>query len=424
MSVDTCDVAVVGAGPTGLSAAIALTRRGVKNVIVFERSAQAGGIPRHCGHPPFGMREFGRILTGPAYARRLAEAAAAAGVTIMTNHTVMHVGADGLLTVAATDGVRVIRATRILIATGARETTRAQQLVSGTRPLGVMNTAALQAFIYQEGRVPFRRPIIVGSELVALSAVLTCKSHGIRPVAMVETRPVIQARPLFFALPRLLGIPVLAGAEILAIEGLPRVSGLNVRKRDGTEAVLACDGVIFSGRFTPEAALAEACGLLFDPATGGPAIDQDGRSSVPSIFAAGNMVHPIETAGHCWSEGRRIGHAIAADIHSSARTVALAPTGPSPTRPSPQRHIKMGPGLTYVVPQHLTPTSDGEARCLNIRASGAVRGRLVLSDGRGRPLRTIQIDAMPQQPIRFPLKGLDLAANNGDDLQLRLEPRP
>lgn len=69
--VANAEVLVIGAGPAGLAAATRLKSLGVRNVIVVDREQQAGGIPRHCGHPPFGMREFGRVLTGPVYARRL-----------------------------------------------------------------------------------------------------------------------------------------------------------------------------------------------------------------------------------------------------------------------------------------------------------------------------------------------------------------
>ena len=85
---DTCDVAIVGGGPAGLSAAVELRRQGVARVVVLERFGRAGGIPRHCGHPPFGMREFRRVLSGPAYARRLVATAEDAGVEIRTDHTV------------------------------------------------------------------------------------------------------------------------------------------------------------------------------------------------------------------------------------------------------------------------------------------------------------------------------------------------
>ncbi|MDO1994571.1 NAD(P)-binding protein, partial [Escherichia coli] len=55
-----------GAGPAGLAAAIERRRQGVARVCVLERAGEAGGIPRHCAHPPFGLREHGRLLTGPA----------------------------------------------------------------------------------------------------------------------------------------------------------------------------------------------------------------------------------------------------------------------------------------------------------------------------------------------------------------------
>jgi thioredoxin reductase len=412
MSAEAYDVAIVGGGPTGLSAATELKRMGVARVVILERGAEAGGIPRHCGHPPFGLREFARILTGPAYARRLVRTAKEAGVTILTKHTVVGKGPDGVLTVAGPDGIVMVQASRILIATGAREATRAQLLVPGLRPLGVMNTAALQAFIYQEQRVPFRRPIIVGSELVSLSAVLTCRSHGIRPVAMVESHSLLQARGAFFAMPHLLGVPVITGAEILAIEGSPRVSSVRLRLNDGTETVLECDGVIFSGRFVAEASLAEASALALDRGTGGPAIDQHGHSSDPHTFAAGNVVHPIETAGHCWAEGRRVARAIAAELKSSAKPQADEFRG---------RNVVAGAGLKYVVPQRLTAAGAGAALGLNLRAAGAARGRLMLSDASGALLREQRISATPQQPIRFSLAGLDLT-RDGSDLRLTLEP--
>ena len=50
-------VAVVGGGPAGLSAAIELRRRGVPGVVVLDREAEAGGIPRHARHQGFGLRD-------------------------------------------------------------------------------------------------------------------------------------------------------------------------------------------------------------------------------------------------------------------------------------------------------------------------------------------------------------------------------
>ena len=82
------DVAIIGGGPAGLSAAMALREAGINDIVVIEREREAGGIPRHCGHPPFGIREFRRLYTGLAYARRLVEEARKSGASLLTSHTV------------------------------------------------------------------------------------------------------------------------------------------------------------------------------------------------------------------------------------------------------------------------------------------------------------------------------------------------
>ncbi|MBT7715760.1 MAG: NAD(P)-binding protein, partial [Deltaproteobacteria bacterium] len=75
-----CDVAIIGAGPAGLAAAATLKKQGIKSVLVLDREIEAGGIPRHCGHPPFGVIEYARLMTGPSYAKRLVATAQKAGV--------------------------------------------------------------------------------------------------------------------------------------------------------------------------------------------------------------------------------------------------------------------------------------------------------------------------------------------------------
>ena len=165
-----CDVAIVGGGPAGVAAALELRRRGVKRVVILEREEAAGGVPRHCGHPPFGMREFCRILTGPAYARKLCQAALAAGVDVRPHTAVTTLRPFGELDVATPAGPAEIVARRVVLATGGRESPRSARRVSGDRPVGVITTGTLQQSVYIEGLKPFRRPVVVGTELVSLSA--------------------------------------------------------------------------------------------------------------------------------------------------------------------------------------------------------------------------------------------------------------
>ena len=304
------DVLIIGGGPAGVAAALRLKRRGVARVLILEREAELGGVPRHCGHPPFGMREFGRMLTGPAYARRLRAAAEKAGVEILLQHSVVRLQAGGVLEIATPEGRKELRALRVLLATGARETPRAARLLGGDRPQGVLNTGALQAHIFLHGSVPFRRPVVVGTELVSLSSLATCRGHGIRPAAMLEAGSRAVARWPLTLFPSLLRIPLHYGAEIAEICGGAQVE--SVKLRDGRE--IFCDGVLLTGRFTPESSLARMGHLAIDAGSGGPVVDQYGRCSDAAYFAAGNLLRGIETAGWSFREGAAIADYIADDL--------------------------------------------------------------------------------------------------------------
>ncbi len=385
---ETWDVAVVGGGPAGLGAAIALKRQGVARVVVLERDGEAGGIPRQCGHPPFGLREFGWVMRGPTYARRLRARALACGVEIRTQHSVTALLPGGTLALTCPDGPFHLAARRVVMATGAREQTRAGRLLSGTRPTGVINTATLQDCVYLKGIAPLRRPVIVGTELVALSAVLTCLRHGMRPVAVIEPAARAVARWPLGLFPRLFGIPVLTSTRLVQIEGRDQVEGVRVEGPAGTRH-LACDGVVLSGQFLPESALVRASHLACDPFTRGPVVDQAGRCSDPAYFAAGNMLRPIETAGWCHREGLRTGHAVAQDLAGEA---------PAPLAV----RVRPGAGVAWVLPQRLVLSQPGG---LSLRADAPVRGRLTVRQG-DRVLWSRAISTRPERRIAIPASAL------------------
>ncbi|VAV99536.1 Putative oxidoreductase [hydrothermal vent metagenome] len=307
------DVIVIGGGPAGLSAAVALKQAGVSRVVVLEREETAGGIPRHCGHPPFGMREFKRIYTGPQYARRLVEWALAAGVEIQTLTTVVEAMPGAKLLVSSDQGISKMSARRIIYATGTRETPRSARLISGSRPLGVMNTGALQTMVYLKNCKPFERPVIVGTELVSFSAIATCRHMGIKPVAMIEENARITTRlPLGLSAP-IMGVPLYKNTRLVAIQGGDRVSGVEVEYADGKRTI-DCDGVVLTGKFIPEASLARCGHLKIDAATGAPVTDESGHCSDPTYFAVGNVLKPLKTAGKSWHEGRKTGWLVAEDL--------------------------------------------------------------------------------------------------------------
>lgn len=400
------DVAIVGGGPSGIAAALELRRRGVARVLIVEREQVLGGIPRHCAHSPFGMREFGRVMTGPAFARRLDAEARRAGIGILAGHAVTALEPGGVLALTGPEGLARIRARRILLATGTREATRAQRLLPGERPLGVMNTAALQAHVALERLRPFRAPVIVGTELVSMSAIWTCLSAGIRPVAVVEANPRPTARWPLTLFPRLKGIPLHLGAEITDIRGPGRLSGITLRTPSGPRDI-ACDGLVLTGRFRPEAALPLAAGLAIDAGSMGPEVDQFGRTADPLVFACGNLLRPVETGGWAFREGRAVGAAIARDLAAGLppadAAIAVRAEGP----------------LRLALPQRLVQGTAAPALDrFQLRMATEARGRLILGDAAGREIWAARGHWRPERRITVPLPDLSGA---GADLTFRME---
>jgi NADPH-dependent 2,4-dienoyl-CoA reductase/sulfur reductase-like enzyme len=383
-------VAILGGGPAGLSAAQRLVELGIREIVLIEREEALGGVPRHCGHPAFGLREFHRLLGGPAYARRLA--AAAVGIEIRSRTTVTAIEPGGRVRLLDPDrGESGLEAKAILLAFGVRETPRSARLIGGDRPWGVVTTGALQQFVYLQKIRPFRRAVIVGSELVAFSALLTLRHGGIAAAAMIEEGPRITARRPADILARLaLGVPVLTSTRLLAIHGIGKVESVEV-ERAGKREHIACDGIVFTGRFRPETGILATSHITLDPATGGPAIDQYWRSSDSDVFVAGNLLHPVETAGVAWAEGRAAADAIAA--HLAGRLPA----------PAPAIAVTAKPPLRYVYPQRLVaPIAGLSPLLLKARADRAARGRLrLLADG--RELWSRRMSLLPERRISLPI---------------------
>jgi len=390
------DVVILGAGPAGLAAATRLAALGIKDLVVLDRESEPGGVPRHCGHVAFGLREFHRPMSGPAYARRLAEAAA--GIDIRTRMTVTAIEPGGRVHVVHPDsGPATLSGRAVLLAFGVRETPRSTQLVSGDRPVGVTTTGALQQFVYLSRIRPFRRAVVVGSELVAFSALLTLRHGGIEAAAMIEEGPRITARrPADWVARLALGVPVLTGTKLLAIRGLDRVEAVEI-ERDGRRQAIACDGVVFTGRFRPETAILAGSHLEIDRGSGGPAIDQHWRCSDPAFFAAGNLLHPVETAGVAWAEGRAAADAIAAflagTLPPAASTLAVKATAP----------------LKYIYPQRLSlPAAAISPLLFKLRTARAAKGNLrLVADGRLLWRRRMTI--LPERRLSLPLSRIPRA---------------
>lgn len=314
------DVVIIGSGPSGIAAATALSNAGVKNIVVYEREPEIGGIPRHTHHPSFGLLVFKRPMSGPKFIAALLRRCQNVSFEASTSITAIHKG--GNLDVATASGIRTVRARHIILATGARETPRHARLVSGLRPNAVTTTGALQQFIYSTKTRPFKHPVIVGTELVSFSALWTLRSAGIKTVAMIEENARITAYRPATLLARLLGVPIYHRATVTDICDFAGLNQITIESQATGPLDIACDGVIFSGKFTGENTLARASHLALCSDTQLPKLDQNWLSSDPAISVIGNATHPADMGDQCYQEGLRAGKYIAELLTGRAQVSA------------------------------------------------------------------------------------------------------
>ncbi len=304
----SADVVVIGAGPAGLTAATRLRDLGVPAVLVLEREAEAGGIPRHSDHTGYGLRDLRSVLTGPVYARRLTESAREAGVDIRTSATVTDWADDRSVLVTSPVGRQRVDARAVVLATGARERARPARLIPGDRPAGVLTTGQLQNLVHVQHRPVGKRAVVVGSELVSWSAVLTLRQAGCTTALMTTEHERPESYAAFSVPGRVgLGVTVARHCRVVRVMGKDRVSAVELlHLGTGARRVFPCDTVVFTGDWIPDHELARLRGIDMDPGHKGPVVDTALRTSAVGIFAAGNLLHPVDTADIAALDGRHV----------------------------------------------------------------------------------------------------------------------
>jgi thioredoxin reductase len=310
--VEKVAVAVVGGGPAGLTAAASLAAGVGGDVLVIEREAQTGGIPRHSDHLGYGIRDLRRFISGPAYARRLTAMATDAGAVLETEAMVTGWSGTRRLQVTSPLGRRVVEADAVVLATGARERPRPARLIPGDRPEGVYTTGQLQNLVHLHHAAVGTRAVVIGAELVSWSAVLTLREAGCATVAMTTAYPRSEAYAAFRLPGRaLLKERVLTRSRVVRINGKHRVTSVVVEHlATGVRRTIECDTVVTTGEWVPDHEIARAGGLVLDAGTRGPLVDAGLRTSSPGVFAVGNLLHPVDTADAAALDGRHVARAV------------------------------------------------------------------------------------------------------------------
>ena len=403
-------VVIVGGGPAGLRAATALAGHAPGEVLVLERESVAGGIPRHCAHAGFGLRDLGRFLSGPRYAEVMVSRAIDAGARIMTSSMATGWAGERCLQVTTPAGRLEIHAEVIILATGARERPRAARLVPGSRCSGVLTTGELQSLVHLKHQAIGSRAVIVGSELVSWSAVLTLRDAGCRRTLLVTESPRSQAYAVASAFGRIaLRTPLRTQTRLIRVIGDREVTAVEV-ERQGERDRIPCDTVIFTGDWIPDHELARAAGLPIDAASKSPIVDTALQTPRDGIFAIGNLVHPVDTADVAALDGAAVAPAVLARL-------AGKPVAPSVLT------LTVEPPLRWIAPSRIAMDDPHPPRGRYLAWSDELRlfPRVVATqDGRVIGSRQLPWPCAPGRMFRIPATVLGHADPAGSEVRIHL----
>ena len=348
------DVLVIGAGPAGLAAAIAAKKAGVDNLIVLEREDHPGGILRQCIHNGFGLHRFKEELTGPEYAQRDINTAYEMGIDIRTGVTVLSVSEEKRVTAVSRErGLQVFQAKAIVLAMGCRERPRGALAIPGTRCSGIYSAGTAQKFVNLEGYMPGRKVVILGSGDIGLIMARRMTLQGAKVLACVELMPYSSGlnRNIVQCLQDY-GIPLYLSHTVIDIHGKERLSGVTVAKVDenrrpipGTEIEFECDTLLLSVGLIPENELSAGAGVALSPVTSGAIVSDTLETSIPGIFACGNVLHVHDLVDHVSNESFRAGEMAARYAKGERREGREIP-------------VKDGQGVRGVVPQKILMEDD------------------------------------------------------------------
>ena len=344
------DVVVIGSGPGGLAAAIEAKKGGADDVLVIERDVELGGILLQCIHNGFGLQTFKEDLPGPEYAQRYINEAKTLGITFLMDTMVMDVTSQRKLYLTSRDlGYIEVDAHAIVLAMGCRERTRAQVRIPGYRPNGVFTAGTAQRWVNVEGYMPGNNFVILGSGDIGMIMARRLTFEGAHVERVLEIQSYLSglSRNYVQCLDDW-GIPLQLQYTVKKIIGKNRVEAIEAVAVDdkwnfipGSEEIIPCDTLLLSVGLIPENELSKKAGVLLDPVTGGPYVDEHFQTSVPGIFAAGNVVHVYDLVDYVSMAGSEAGRSAAefalAEKERSARYIPLVP----------------GKNVRYIVPHKL-----------------------------------------------------------------------
>ena len=401
------DLVIVGGGPAGLAAAYSAWQHGLRDILILERDNELGGILNQCIHNGFGLHRFGEQLTGPEYAGRCIELLRSTGVRVELGTMVLDVTPDKKIhCVSREKGYQILEARSIILCMGCRERTRGAIGIPGSRPAGIYTAGAAQRYVNMEGYLVGKRVLILGSGDIGLIMARRMTLEGAQVQGGAELMPysgglkrnIVQCLDDF-------GIPLKLSHTVVDIQGKERVEGITLARVEngkpvpGTEEHYDCDTLLLSCGLLPENELSRAAGVALSPITSGPLVNESLETSIPGVFAAGNVLHVHDLVDYVSEEAGAAGAQAAAYLQNGEQDAPAIP-------------VHCENGVRYTVPATVRPACAGDTVTIRFRVGGVFKNKKIavyLGDtcifSRKRPVLA------PGEMETVRLKGADLRAH-------------
>lgn len=411
-----CDIAIIGAGPAGLSAAISAKKEGAERVIIVERDNHSGGVLQQCIHPGFGLTYYKEELTGPEYTERLLREALELGVELLLESMVLEVlpEENTIICVNKEYGITNVVCKSIILAMGCRERTRQNIMIPGTRPAGIYTAGTAQRLVNMQNAMVGRRVVILGSGDIGMIMARRMTLEGAEVIAVVElmdfltglTRNRVQCLDDF-------NIPLMLSHTITRIVGDLRVEGVYVAAVDEnkkaileTEVFFACDTLLLSVGLIPENELTNKAEIEVSKKTRGPIVNQYMQTSIDSIFACGNVVHVNDLVDNVTIESMKAGKNAAAyamgRLPKAERTI----------------EVKIGNNVAYVCPHNIIISKVSEKTDLYFRVLTTMENVRLVAKSDGQVIASKRVRIV--KPGEMEYVSVDTKKISGNDVTVEV----